>query len=332
MFTLYVGIDISAQDAHIHWYQTHTQQSGQCVIPQTKAGYQRLVKRLSTLCPDPQQTQLVMEATANYWLALALFLHEHSFAVSVINPIQGKRFAQMQLRRAKTDPIDARMLCDFAQMVQPPLWTPPPTIYYQLQQRLALRDDLVATRTQFHNRLHAMQQHPHCETALLHILQQEIDRLTPLIDQLEREIQHLLKSDHQWRIATDHLLSIPGIGAITAAWILTTTHCFARCDTPQQAAAYAGLVPHPQQSGQSNKKGQTGGGNKTLRWMLYMAAGAALQHNPILKPFYQKLVKRGKLKNVARVAVARKLMHIAWACVVKNRDFDPHYRQHPLIA
>jgi transposase len=172
-----------------------------------------------------------------------------------------------------------------------------------------------------------MNHHPHSETALRTILLQQIEQLSQLIDQLEQEIQHLLNSDQCWRIATQRLLSIPGIGALTAAWILTATHCFARCETPQQAAAYAGLVPHPHHSGQSRKKGKTGGGHHALRAVLYMAAGAALQHNPILRPFYQRLVQRGKLKNVARVAVARKLMHIAWACVVKDRDFDPHYQQ-----
>jgi transposase len=147
MYTLYVGIDISATKAHVFWQHPTEQQVGQLVIEHQPKAYQRLVRQLTRFCADPQQTLLVMEATANYWLGLALFLHEQHFAVSVINPLQGKRFAQMQLRRAKTDPIDAQMLCDFARMVQPTLWIPPP-IYHQLQQRLALGDDLVQSRTQ----------------------------------------------------------------------------------------------------------------------------------------------------------------------------------------
>jgi transposase len=332
MYQVYVGIDISAQNAYVHWHDSHTTQDGSFKIAQTPAGYHRLVSKLQQVCQDTCQIHIVMEATGNYWLAPALHVHEHHFAVSVINPVQGKRFAQMQLRRAKTDPIDAAMLCDFARMAQPTLWTPPPAIYYKLQQRLALRDDLMLTRTQFRNRIHAMSKHPHCETSLLAILTEQVDQLTQQIDQLTRHIDRLLASDHQWKQALDHLLTIPGIGNITAAWLLTATHCFERCETPDQAASYAGLVPHPHQSGKSKKKGKTGGGNKTLRSMLYLAAGSALQHNPILKPYYQKLLKRGKIKQIARVAVARKLMHMAWALVVKDRDFDPDFANKSHLA
>jgi len=66
MYTLYVGIDISAQEAHIYWSQLASQASGQFVIAQSQNGYQRLEARLKRLCPDPSQTHLVMEATANY--------------------------------------------------------------------------------------------------------------------------------------------------------------------------------------------------------------------------------------------------------------------------
>jgi len=332
MYDVYVGIDISAKTAHVHWYQPLQTRSGAFQIAQNEGGYKRLVTTLQRICPDSTQIHIVMEATANYWLSLALFVHQREFAVSVINPTQGKRFAQMQLRHAKTDPIDAQMLCDFAYIIQPTLWTPPPEIYFELQQALALRDDLVTTRTQFRNQLHAMNQHARPQSFLFDILYYHIEQLTRHIQQLEQHIQQLLNSDHQWHVATQRLLTIPGIGTITAAWILTSTHCFERCETPDQAAAYAGLVPHPNQSGQSQKKGKTGGGNKTLRSMLYMAAGSALQHNPILKPFYQKLLKRGKIKQVARVAVARKLMHIAWAVVVKQRDFDPDFAKQSKIA
>ncbi|MCA9896430.1 MAG: IS110 family transposase, partial [Anaerolineae bacterium] len=105
-----------------------------------------------------------------------------------------------------------------------------------------------------------------------------------------------------------------------------TTQAFSRCDTPQQAAAYAGLVPHHRQSGRSlHKRSTIGGGHPKLRQALYMAAGAAIQFNPTLKAFYNKKVGQGKVKQVARIAVARKLVHLAWACVVKHRDYDPTY-------
>ncbi len=60
-----------------------------------------------------------------------------------------------------------------------------------------------------------------------------------------------------------------------------------------------------------------------------MATLAAARRNPCVKPLYDRLVARGKPNKVARVASARKLMHIAWAVVVKERDFDPSFAPQP---
>jgi hypothetical protein len=94
----------------------------------------------------------------------------------------------------------------------------------------------------------------------------------------------------------------------------------------------AGLAPHERSSGKHQGKRKTGGGHARLRSMMYLAAGNAIQKNPAVQPLYKRLVQRGKIKNVARVAVARKLLHIAWACVVKERNFDPNYSQQPKVA
>lgn len=331
MYALYVGADIAAKTVALHWQHPETGKCASAEIKQRPSDYQRISKRLQKLAPC-QQTLIVMEATGNYWLQLALFLHEAGFHVSVINPARGRHFARLQLQRAKTDAIDAQLLCHFAQMVSPDLWIPPPTICYQLQQRLALREDFDKTKTQHKNRLHALRHNPHAERSVLRRLEKQIKSLQREIDQLTQEIADLLNSDHQWRSAAQRLLSITGIGLITSAWLLCATHCFARCQTPEQAAAYAGLVPYASESGQSRGKRQIGGGHAALRKTLYMAAGSALQHNPPLRRFYKRLVKNGKIKKVARIAVARKLVHYAWACVVKERDFDPNFQQLPKIA
>lgn len=331
MYKLYVGADIAAKTVALHWQDSEKTVRGAMEINQKPSAYRRLAKCLKKIAA-PEQTLVVMEATGNYWIGIALFLYEAGFGVSVINPKQGRNFARMQLRRAKTDAIDAQMLCDFAQMVSPEPWTPPPDVYYRLHQRLSLREDFHTTKTQHSNRLHALRHNPRAEASVIARLERQIALLEQEVDELDAEIEALLKSEHEWHQAAKRLRSIPGIGPVNTAWILTATHCFARCHDPEDAAAYAGLAPHPKESGSRKGKRQTGGGHAILRAKLYMAAGSALQHNPIIRPFYQRLVKRGKIKNVARVAAARKLLHIAWACVVKKRDFDPNFGRHPITA
>jgi hypothetical protein len=59
--------------------------------------------------------------------------------------------------------------------------------------------------------------------------------------------------------------------------------------------------------------------------VLYLASLSAAQHNPAIKPFYDRLRAAGKSPKVARCAAARKLLHIAWAVATKGQPFDPHY-------
>ncbi len=118
-----------------------------------------------------------------------------------------------------------------------------------------------------------------------------------------------------------------GIGEITAAWLLVTTLKFTLCDTPEAVTGYAGLAPNERQSGTSVRGRTAIGhlGNGRLRRALYMATLSAAQYNPVIKTFYDRLRAAGKPMKVARCAAARKLLHIAWAVVTKERNFDPAY-------
>lgn len=326
-YELFVGPDIAAETASVAWHHPQTQQWGQMEIAQKQVDYNRLCRQLIKLA-DPARTLVVMEATGNYWLGLALFLHHAGFVVSVINPIQSRHFARMQLQRTKTDAIDAQLLADFAQMIQPEPWTPPPAICEQLQQRLAQRDAFLHMRTQERNRLHALRHNPNADKSILRRLQRHIRYLDKEITALQREIEALLLGDHAWGDSARRLLTVNGFGTIVTAWILVATHNFARCDTPEQAASFAGLAPHAKDSGSSRRGRRTvgGSGHAALRKALYMAAGSATRYNPPIKTFYERLVQNGKRKKVARCAAARKLLHIAWAVVVKEQDFDPNYQ------
>ena len=101
-----------------------------------------------------------MEATSSYWVALAVTLHDAGYRVSVVNPKQIHNYAKSLPRRAKTDLLDAEVLRQFAAERHPPAWTPPPTVYHELRQRLVARDALTEMRQQARNQRHALQQWP----------------------------------------------------------------------------------------------------------------------------------------------------------------------------
>ena len=333
MTTCFVGADIAADTVTVVWQTRRRQFSDPLVIDQTPAGFAHLRRQLRRQA-TPEQTWVVMEATGSYWMALASHLDQHGVIVSVVNPLHAHHFAQAQGGRSKTDAIDARSLSELGQVLQLPRWSPPPAICEQLEQRLTERDQLVQTRSRWKNQLRALRRRPDADATIVARWQQRLAALTTEIDALDAELKTLLLGPHEWHDSARRLLQIKGFGIIAAAWLLVATHNFAHCQTAEQVAAYAGLAPHPHESGKSVRgKRQTGhGGHAALRRTLYMAAGSALQHNPPLRDFYQRLVARGKIKNVARVAVARKLAVLGWAVVTKERDFDPNYRQSALAA
>ena len=147
--------------------------------------------------------------------------------------------------------------------------------------------------------------------------------------EIEDALKSLLLEDPTWAASYHSLASIPGVGVVTAAWLLTATVNFTGCATAEQAVAYAGLAPHPRYSGTSQHRhtGIGNGGHVRLRTALYMATLSAAQHNPVIRTFYRRLLERGKPHKVARCAAARKLLLIAWAVVTKQQMFDPHYEQ-----
>lgn len=329
----YVGIDIALKTAAVAWQVSPDASPTVIEIEQNRQGYKTLLQHLKTL-NQPEQIQVVMEATSTYWMDLAYTLYETGFQVSVVNPSQPKYFAKMRLQRSKTDAIDAVLLMEYAQSQHPALWTPPPAICEQLRQYLTYRQQLIEIQTQVRNQYHALKQNPKANPDILARMQQRLEALRAEIKQLAQAIDALLASEHDWTDAVHFLMSIPGISTITTAWLLVATHAFERCETPQQAVAFAGLAPHPKQSGSSinGYRSIGGAGHRPLRNTLYMASAPASRFNPILKAFYNKLLARGKPKKLARCAVARKLIHMAWACVTKKRYFDPDFQQHLPVA
>jgi transposase len=267
-------------------------------------------------------------------MRLALSLITAQIAVSVVNPARAHHFAKALLKRSKTDPIDAQSLAELAARLRPQAWTPPAPVTTELQQRLTHRDALVDARSQFRNQLHALERQPVIVESVRTRLQELIATLNEQIAEVEQEISGALEQDAAWAAAAAHLATIKGLGALTIAWLLTATCNFKLTATPEAAANYAGLVPQLRESGRSVRGRASIGhsGHARLRQALYMATLSAIQHNPLIKAFYRRLIAKGKAKKVAICAAARKLLRIAWAVATKHQSFDPSYREHRAVG
>ena len=152
-----------------------------------------------------------------------------------------------------------------------------------------------------------------------------IRHLNTEIADLERQIHEHIDRHPHLRQKAELLESIPGVGAKTAARVISELPDVDQFTSAKQAAAYAGLTPAHRQSGSSvrGRSSISKKGNARLRGWLYFPAMTALRRNPILARFAARLLKAGKAKKLVLIAVMRKLLHMIYGVLKNNRPFDP---------
>jgi transposase len=153
-----------------------------------------------------------------------------------------------------------------------------------------------------------------------------IDRLVAALEkelsEINREIDIGVRGSPLWRETEDLLASVPGVGPVIARTLIAELPELGRLDN-KQIASLAGLAPYTRQSGQWKGKSMIGGGRKSVRCALFLAALVAARHNPVLKAFRERLAKAGKPKMVALIAVARKLITILNAILRDQKPWQP---------
>ena len=259
-----------------------------------------------------------IEATGTYGEHLSYFLVEKEVAISVVNPAQIKGFSQGELTRTKTDKADAKLIARFCYAMDPPLWKPLPKEICELRSFVKRLESLQKMLQEEKNRLEVAHQavKPSIEK-IIHLLEVEVKEIR------NRVKQHI--DDHpQLKQQKALLETIPGVGDGTIAQILSMMCTPERFKNTKQLAAFAGLNPRHRQSGSSVKglSHISKVGDGSLRKALYMPAVVAKQYNPVLKAFYEHLIKAGKHKMVALVAVMRKLLHIIFGVLKSGKPFE----------
>ena len=329
-FKLFVGVDISAVTFDASCYQPGVSRNDRpekaLHYRHNQEQYAEFNQFLRTKEVDPSSILIVLEATSTYWINLALYFHEAGFVLSVVNPLQARHYALSELKTTKTDAIDAQTLAELAATRSHKLkaWTPPPDIYRELEQRIQYRATLLELRKVLKNQLHALSASQFIVDAVGEMYHNQIADFTTKIDALEKDIETVLKRAPAWAETVTLLQSIDGVGPITAYWLVVATLNFTSCDKADSLAKYVGLAPILKLSGTSVKgRGSIGpSGHRELRSALYMAAQSAVRFNPVLKAFFERLIGVGKPRKVAVCAVARKLIHIAFALKRSGKPFD----------
>lgn len=252
-----------------------------------------------------QEHHIVMEATGRYHRVAHNVLEELGFNVTLINPFQGRHFAKAMNIICKTDKVDAKVLCLYAERMPLTLTPALNDLEETMQNIIRHLDDLKETRKGYEARL------KESKGFAADSLKRVIDRLKEEIKVIEKELSRLSDEDGCLKEKKEILKSIPGIGESTAIVMLGLMRELGTLSR-NQACALAGLAPMNYESGRMQGKRRIQKGRHDLRSHLYMPMlGAVYHHNPVFKRFYERLIQSGKAMRVALVAVMRKLIVIA---------------------
>ena len=288
------GIDTSKNklDIAVHGLSQRWQ------VANTLAGWRELADRLAAAEVD----RVGIEATGGYERGVVEYLRTAGFTVKVLQPAQVKAFGRVHLRRAKNDALDAVLIAACMAALDLSGVVPDPRLA-KLADQMTFLDQTGEDIARFKTRLEHID-----DPRLRRIVLGDIARLKARKLAQIRDIAKQLRSHRDLAVRLDLVLSIPGIGELTALAILIRMPELGQVSR-EQAAALAGLAPFDNDSGQYKGQRRIAGGRSRLRRSLFAAAlPAAFRWNEALIALYQRLIAAGKAHNVALIACARKLL------------------------
>ena len=316
-----VGVDVDAEKL-VCAMQRAGQRMPLVTFANTAAGHKKFI-HWATKGSHP--ARICLEATGIYSLEFALALHDaKNVEVMVVNPRAIKDFVRACMQRAKTDAVDAGGILDYLQRMPFAAWQPPAPEILELQ---AINRRIVQLNTELtreKNRRHASEFAGASADAIAHDIEVNIRHLERRIERMHESGLRLVRSTPALATKLAHLVSTKGIAETSAMRLLAELLVLPGDLAAPQWVAHAGLDPRPYDSGTSIHRPRriSKVGNRYLRAALYMPAVVAIQHEPNVKAFYNKLIAAGKKPLQAVVAVMRKLLHAIWGMLKHDQDFD----------
>jgi transposase len=318
---LFVGIDVAKDTLDVV-----VRRAGQNSPVKTFANDEKgIAALLKWLTKDPQAPiWACLEATGQYGELVTEQLSAHHHTVSVINPLRIKRYASAAGVRNQTDPVDAGLIASFGAHFQPRPWVPPSAAHKLLRGLSRRLADLQAMLQMERNRLAASKQ---LAQPLKDSLQAMISTLEQQIETIKAEMLSTLNQEPELKRQKKLLMSIPGVGELTAVRFLAELGDLRDFSSAKQLSAFLGLTPESKSSGTSvqTKPKLSKKGNAAVRQFLYMPAVVAKQFNPVIRNFCARLAGRQKCNMAIIGAAMHKLVCLMFGVVHSGLPFDPNF-------
>lgn len=308
----WVGIDVSKSSLDVYLRPS----SKRFQLENHANGIAQLIEKLQSF----EVQQVILEASGGFELDAAQALQQHGFAISIINPRQGRDFAKASGKLAKTDRIDASVLAHFGQAMQPAITVLSTANEQALQEAVTRRRQLVEMLTAEKNRQGKMR------GKMRQNIDAHLEWLEERIRALDDEIEQLSQSQAEWQSRISLLKSVPGIGSVIATTLVAALPEVGQV-SDKRISALVGVAPFNRDSGKYRGSRTIWGGRASIRAVLYMGVLVAVRHNPVLSAFYARLLAQGKAKKVALIACMHKLLRILNAMIRDGKSWEP-----PVVA
>lgn len=329
---IHVGVDLHQRFC----YCTAVKASGEVITQRAVPNEAESLRRFLGSLPGP--AQVVVEA-CGFWPAFQKALGKEVGRLVMVHPQRVKAIAHARLKNDKVDSATLAHLsrCDLL----PEAWMADEATR-QLRLQVRLRVTLGRQRSRLKNLLQGVLHQEGFRKPVSDLFgkrgrqwlaglelspaaRRVVDTYLPLIEELnrqiaaqERQLECLAAADARAR----WLQTIPGIGAYSAMVILAEVGTIGRFATKRSLASYAGLVPRVRESAGQRKYGSiTRAGSETLRWIMLQVAQVAARNSPAAALYYERM-KRKKRPQVAKVALARKLLVCVWALLQHGVCYD----------
>lgn len=282
-------------------------------FPNSLAGRRATVEFFRSHCVR----RVGVEASGSYEFEIVDAMRAAGLEVAVLQPAQVRAYAKFLNQRAKTDPIDARLIarCMTAQRT---IKDAPDPRLAPLAERLTMLEQIEEDLARHRTRRDRFR-----EASLIAELEQEIAHLNARRRAALKALLALVRQHADLAERLDLLVTIDGVGERTALTLVVRMPELGTLSR-EQAASLAGMAPFTRQSGRWDGQARVEGGRGRVGKALFAAAQAAAQRwNKALVETYRRLRARGKHHNVAIVACARKLVIYANLVLTRRTPWVP---------
>lgn len=298
-------------------------------FPNTDKGFTDMLDWVNKLTNTTVEVQFVMEATGIYHERLAYFLHGKEQAVSIVMPNKISNYFRTLEVKTVTDKTASEAISRFGLERKLDNWKPASPVYKKLRQLTRERDQLVQARTVAKNQLHAEQAEAEPNKTTVTRVKKLIALLDKQEQEIKAEISALVKQNEVVKQKVELIISIPGVGLLTAATVLAETNGFELIRNKKQLTSYAGLDVKEKLSGTSVKGRPriSKKGNKYLRKSMHLPALSAIRNDESFKAIFTRLVSKHGIKMKAATAVQRKLLELIYIIFKTEKVYEREYMQ-----